>query len=515
MFIQRIPPLFLLCLGMGCATGVATQTLDVAKERSVAQEAEPRATAGAANASTPELLSRALTSATHEAATERAQTAALSPAASPRRLPFVPGAEVAPAAFVQLVEPPAIPESLLRPVPEQALGPELTKEQLEARALAANPSLAAAWARVQQARGRWVQVGLPPNTVLGYSAQQLGSQGEAEQQGVFIGQEFVRGNKLVLSRAVAAREVQKAEQVWAAQRQRVLTDVRLAYYEALAAQRRIETAQQIVDIATQAMETAEALLRAQEVSQVDVMRARVELKTAELLHANTRNHYDAAWTRLSAVVGDPQMRPQPLSGNLEQTVDELDANEVLDRLVRESPEMAAAISEIERARWAVDRACAEPIPNVEVQAVLQRDIGTGSSNGNLQVTLPIPWLNRNQGGIREARAAVVAAERAADQLELSFQERLATVYQRYANARNQVDRYAQDGGILATSKATLNPVRQGCQAGELGCLGLLTAQRTYSQTHLAYIEALSELWAATVEIEGLLLKGSLETRARR
>ena len=146
-----------------------------------------------------------------------------------------------------------------------------------------------------------------------------------------------------------------------------------------------------------------------------------------------------------------------------------------------------------------------------MQAIIQSDNGTGSSNANLQVSMPIPWLNRNQGGIRQAQAELVAAERAIGRLELSLKRRLAGVYQRYASARNQVQDYSKPEGILANSQATLEFVRKGYQAGEIGYLDLLTAQRTYSQTNLAYIEALGELWAAALEIEGLLLKDSLES----
>ena len=38
----------------------------------------------------------------------------------------------------------------------------------------------------------------------------------------------------------------------------------------------------------------------------------------------------------------------------------------------------------------------------------------------------------------------------------------------------------------------------------------LTAERTYFQTNIAYVEALRELWAATWDIEGLLLNNSLQ-----
>lgn len=421
-----------------------------------------------------------------------------------------PTSFVQPASFVEAADEPLPEPVAVAPLDETAT--PLTLEQLEQMALTANPSIAEARARVEATRGKWLQVGLPPNTLVGYSAQQLGSGGTAEQQGLFVGQEFVRGNKLQLNRAVAAQEVQQTEQLLAVQQQRVITDVRLAFYDVLVAQRRSALAKELVTIAQQAIQTAEALLRAMEVSQVDVMRARIELQSAQLAQKNAENLHEAAWSRLTAVLGHESLPRRDLTGDLERTLEAINPDEVIARLVSESPEMAAALTDVERARWAVNRAHAEPIPNIDVQAVVQSDNGTGSSNANLQVSMPIPWLNRNQGGIRQAHAEVVAAERAVDRLEFSFKQRLATVYQRYANARNQVVDYSKEGGILANSRTTLDFVRRAYQAGELNYLDLITAQRTFSQTNLAYIESLGELWAAIVEIDGMLLKGSLEGR---
>lgn len=421
-----------------------------------------------------------------------------------------PSSFVQPATFLEEVEEPLPEPVAVAPLDESEM--PHTLEQLEQMALTANPSIAEARARVEAVRGKWIQVGLPPNTFVGYSGQQLGSGGTAEQQGILIGQEFVRGYKLQLNRAVAAWEVQQAEQLLAVQYQRVLTDVRLAFYDVLVAQRRSDLAVELVTIAQQAIQTAEALLLAMEVSQVDVMRARIELQSAQLAQKKAENLHMAAWSRLTAVLGHESMPRRDLTGNLERTLEAINPDEVISRLLNESPEMMAALTDVERARRAVNRAHAEPIPNIDVQAVVQSDNGTGSSNANLQVSMPIPWLNRNQGGIRQAHAEVVAAERAVDRLEFSFKRRLATVYQRYANARNQIEDYSKEGGILANSKTTLDFVRRAYQAGELNYLDLITAQRTFSQTNLEYIESLGELWAAIVEIDGMLLKGSLEVR---
>ena len=48
------------------------------------------------------------------------------------------------------------------------------------------------------------------------------------------------------------------------------------------------------------------------------------------------------------------------------------------------------------------------------------------------------------------------------------------------------------------------------RVGEAGFLNLLTAQRSYSQTNLAYLDALRHLRTASAEIEGMLLSNSMQ-----
>ena len=60
------------------------------------------------------------------------------------------------------------------------------------------------------------------------------------------------------------------------------------------------------------------------------------------------------------------------------------------------------------------------------------------------------------------------------------------------------------------AKKTFELVSEGYAQGEIDFLQLLTAQRTYSQINLTYLENLRKLWQQNVEIKGMLLKGSLE-----
>lgn len=406
-------------------------------------------------------------------------------------------------------EPDVAPEALPDPQLEPLSQSDLTLQDLEGIALQNSPVLAQAAARIEAARGSWVQAGLPPNPVLGYSGQQLGSRGQAEQQGVFIGQELITGKKLCLDRQVAAWEIQRLENEFEAFQLRILTDVRIGYYEVLIAQRRRELAGELVRISEQGVQAAQALFVGEEVSEADPLRASVDADTARILLQNAINQHVEAWRRLVAVLGMPDMALQRLEGELKP--DDLNTTwqDELRRVLTESPEIAASLADVEAAQWAVERAYAEVIPNVEVQAVIQDDRGTGSSNANLQVSLPIPLWNRNQGGIQRAHAQAADAERAVDRLALDLQSRLASAFQRYESAHNQVEQYSREGGILANSRRTLELIRAGYQAEEFGVLDLLTAQRTYFQTNLAYLDSLRELAASAMEIRGLLLRGSL------
>lgn len=426
-------------------------------------------------------------------------------------VPPTNGAEVraSMAQFVQPPEPRPLNQSELLPAPgpgpHQAAG--LTLSVLEQMALQNNPTLSQAQARVRAAQGVWQQVGLYPNPVAGYAAEDMGDNGTAGKQGGFIGQEFVTGGKLRLNRQVACQEVMRLQQELAAQQFRVLSDVQTSFYDVLVAQRTIELTDRLVKIAEQGVQAAEALLKAKEGSRVDLLQARVEGNTARILLENARNRHQGAWRRLAAVAGMPDMAPEQLAGDVEDIGLQLRWEDALSRVLSESPELAAAAAEVQAAQWATQRARVEWIPNVGVQATVQHDNASGDDVAGVQVALPLPLFNRNQGNIVAADSQLVAAQRNVERVRLSLQSRLAEVFRQYANAGQQVEKYHRT--ILPDAKETLDLVASGYQQGEFSYLNLLTAQRTYFQSNLAYLESLLQLKSAQVQIEGLLLNESL------
>lgn len=408
---------------------------------------------------------------------------------------------------IPAAEPPSTQLSTRQPesVPAEAPQPQerLSLHKCEELALGNHPALARAAAGIQMARGQWVQEGLYPNPKFGYEGGEMGNGGRSGMQGGFVGQEIVTGGKLRLNRAAAAQEIREAEQQLEAERYRVINNVRLRFYDVLLAQRTIDLTMELDRIGAESLKTAEGLFKVKESALSEVLQARIEANTAKIALRNARNAHTSAWQRLAAAVAIPDMRPVALEGSLEFDRKELTWEVALGELLASSPQLTAAQARIGRAGWAVQRARAEPIPNLDLEGSVQFDNESSDTVASVRVGIPLPLWNRNQGGILRAQGGLAAAQSEVQQIELELTNRLAQAFERYANARYQVELYTKQ--ILPDAKQSLDIVQKGYSAGEYGFLSLLLAQRTYVETNLMYIESLRQLRGEEVAIEGLLL----------
>jgi len=385
----------------------------------------------------------------------------------------------------------------------------LTLDEAVATALANHPALAEAAHRVAAARGDWVQAGLPPNPHIGYLAEEMGDAGRAGQQGGFVEQEFVTAGKLRLDRSIAGGQLRQAQQRFNAQRWRVENDVRIAFYRVLVAERAIQISRQLMAVANDAANAAAKLRRAELGDEIDVVQASVEAGRARVEAGQAHNQFQAAWQQLAVAMGTPRMPPVPLAGELEGSVGRLDWNEALGRLLSASPQLAEAAAGVAKARWALARAEAEPVPNVTVQSAVQYDNATGDTLAAVQAGIPLPLWNKNQGAIRSARAQLNAAQADVSRVELDLHRRLADAFQRYENAWILKELYARE--ILPGAQHAMELATAGWDAGEYDYEKRLIAQRTYTEVSRAYLIALEALWTSRIEIEGMLLTDGLRS----
>lgn len=401
---------------------------------------------------------------------------------------------------------PAAPETEV-PTAPTTVGRRISLSELQELALQWNPTLAQASAGVEAERGSYQQVGLYPNPQVGYLNNSASPSSAVQSNGVFLSQEFVTANKLKLARVWEGHELNRVGWEAEAQRMRVLNDLEIRYYEVLGAQEAVFATQTLEKVAEKGLTTAETLLENKQGAKSDVLQASIQLETVRVNKEDALYRHYAAWQQLANIVGDANLQPALLEGTLDKDVPELDFDHSLEELLANSPQVTSSQAALDFARAECHLARAQAVPNVTLQAVIERDNATKSTQASTLVALPVPFFNRNQGNIYRAMAEIRAAEEETSRVRLVLRDLLSESFRRYRVNRLQVERFRDK--ILPAAEENMELAAVGYQSGERSFLEVLTARQTYFQAKLVYVESLTELRKAIVEIEGLQLTGGL------
>jgi cobalt-zinc-cadmium efflux system outer membrane protein len=376
---------------------------------------------------------------------------------------------------------------------------------LLALARAHNPDLAAAAARVGEARGRMVQAGLYPNPTLGYSGNQINDgPGTAGQQGGFVSQEFVTAGKLTIAREAARFGVAAADWHAASRWYDVAARVKAAYYEYAAAVAVLRESERMAELFEEALARTEKLAAGGKVETYDVSRLKVEVtQTANRVGAARQRVANAARV-LAVAVGLDRLPDGVAVAALPDAVELPGYDEAVSLAGRSSFVLAAA-AEAEQARAEVRAAEAKPVPNVQTMTTVAHDFVTRAPMASVQVGLPIPVWDRNQGNIAAARHRLRAAEAGVEQARLRAVERLAGAYQRYENARRQIELYRTK--LIPDAAAALEQIDKLYALRAERFFDTLDARRVLAQARIDAAQALGELWAAAAEVEAVAQSG--------
>lgn len=391
---------------------------------------------------------------------------------------------------------------------DTSLGEGWTLEALQEAALSNNPAIAQATANVSMAEGIRTQVGLKPNPTIGYTGDQLGDKG-TDMNGGFISQDIVLGGKLADNRHVLFHQVQVQRDEVEVQRQRVLTDVRRIFVEALAAQRRAELTRDFRDVAAKGVDLATKRFKAKEGSKPEVLQAEIQLNQIELSLRQAEIALEAAWRQLAAVVGDPELPRTVLVGDLGDNIrGGEDWESQLQGLFASSPELRVAEEQLRVAQANLDRQLVQWVPNLNVQLANGYDAGTNGNFSRVQLGIPIPLRNANEGNICAARADCSRAAANVDRLRTSLRLRWAEVVRGHESASTAVARFQDE--ILPKAEESLKLSEKAYLSGEFDFLQVLIVRRTFFDSNLEYVLARKELALNQANVDGLLLTGGFD-----
>jgi cobalt-zinc-cadmium efflux system outer membrane protein len=401
---------------------------------------------------------------------------------------------------------------------QTAAGPAvqfLRLDDLERRALEKNPTVSQVEAIARAVAGRQRQVSLYPNPIVGYAAEEITARDPGRGKHFFwVQQSIITAGKRGLVQRAVEQEAVHATAEKEMQRHRVVNAVRMGFYEVLGAARLVEIQRDLARLAREAVDVSEDLFNVGQADRPDVLEVTIEAERSEIGLARAENELARAWQELAAVIGEPDLPYTPLAGDLEAELPAVDEAAVREQILKQSPELRIARARVEHARASLARARADRIPNFFVRAgagynfdrtEAGRDVG---SEFRLEVGVPLPIFDRNQGTITQAEAQQRLAEGELRRIELSLRSRLAAALRIYRDARRMLERYrARVLGAAHESHELFS-----ARAAEMAAAypQVLIARRTLGQVRTEYVRALVEARHAAVLLEGFLLAGGLE-----
>lgn len=426
-------------------------------------------------------------------------------------------ASAAVAAAQPVVPPvPAVPRVEERPpgreVPpiENPAGGVSLRDAL-ALALLHNPALATfAW-ETRALEARILQSGRPPNPTLDLITEDIGAsrtpgsdvdQPVQPQTTVQLSQVIELGGKRTARQRVATLDRDLAAWDYEMARIDVLSDVSRAFTRVLVAQDAVTLADTALRIVTEGQQSVAARVEAGVVSPIEETRANVAVASARADAARSRRALDASRSRLALLWGSPTAAFSSATGDLTAEPPPLPPVGVLTALLDQNPELARWAAELAQREAALALERSKRVVDVAVSAGYRRYTTVDSNAFVVGASIPLPFFNRNAGGIEEARLRLAKSHEERRVAEVRVAAALAEAYAALAAAHDEIT--ILRAAVLPGAQQTLDAISEGYRLGRFSLLDVLDAQRTLTSAGSQHLRALSDYHDAVVQVERLI-----------
>jgi cobalt-zinc-cadmium efflux system outer membrane protein len=247
-------------------------------------------------------------------------------------------------------------------------------------------------------------------------------------------------------------------------------------------------------------------VRIEQAAAYEPLQLRVLAMQARSNLVQARNRYLAAWKQLTAALGLPGMPPVELAGPPGGTLPVYRYDQALARTLGAHTDILTAENDVLQARIDLRRAQITPIPDVTVRGLLQRDHTTPPFGTvvSVQLGVPVPVWDRNQGNVQRAEALLFRATQTAQRARYDLTSRLAEAFARYESNRKLLDYYRNH--ILPDQVQTYRGIYQRHQQDPTRVVfgDIIVAQQTLASTVNTYLVTLGDFWNAVVDVAALL-----------
>lgn len=279
----------------------------------------------------------------------------------------------------------------------------------------------------------------------------------------------------------------------------VLANVRRTFFQVLRRRSEIEILNENLKLVEDLRQRTQVRVDVGEAGRLELIRAEAEVATARTQSNSAQLRVVDAFAQFRAAMGSTLDPNTVLQGSLDPPVTLRPLPELEQETLNRHPALALARAEVRRAESRVnyELALRRPQPSVRTDYERYPDV----PNFRFGVDIPLPFWNRREGPIAEARAALRQATAAEQARQLELLAALEGAYRRYQVASSQLAAFEQ--GLLREAEEALRAAETAYQLGERGILEVLDAQRVLRTVRLDFLNAQYDRQDALVDLDEL------------
>jgi len=258
---------------------------------------------------------------------------------------------------------------------------------------------------------------------------------------------------------------------------------------------------ELLKLAEQTTRAVSEKVDAGKVSPVEKSSAQIVLAAARTEASRADRELEAAKRRLAGFWGAERANFARAVGQLDD-ISALPDEESLKAFLSNNPDLVRWTAEIERSEAALQLARSEAVPDLTLSAGVRNFQETDDNAFVVGVSIPIPFFNRNQGGVSEARARIDKAQSEQRAAKVGLATDLSDTWQNLSSAYTEAIGLRNE--ILPNAQATYESTELGYREGKLDFLQMLDAQRTLFTVKRQYLLSLGAYHLASTDMERLV-----------
>ncbi len=268
-----------------------------------------------------------------------------------------------------------------------------------------------------------------------------------------------------------------------------LGDVSRAYFEALAADRRLAVSRAVLALNERLLAATRTQLREGEISALEANLSEIEYGRARARVLAAHREATSTALELKRLTGLSIDQPIRLTDDLPDGPDPtaLSVDSLLSTALAQRPDLAASAATVSQFETLRRLAAREAVPNLRLGVIADRDGANDESRLGVGVGLSLPLWNRNRGVVAERAAQMEQATLQRRATELRIRTQVTVAYRAYLAASEEAQVY--ETSVLQPARANQDLLETAYRAGKVNLSTLLLLRNQLLDAELGYWDA--------------------------